>query len=96
MHIKKMGERITEIAILWNDLYDTLTIKAASKEEQEEMRKRILAVMKIYEKALSDKVEYIPNIRKELNSIFYTLKRWQEKNTMILIEYLPRLKIGKK
>ena len=98
MHIEKMGEKITEIAILWNELRENITLKVASKEEQEEMRKRIFSIMQIYEQALEKKVVYVPYVRSELNSILYTLKRWQEYNDIVLCKAFAKVakRIGKK
>ena len=98
MHVDKMGKQVAEIALLWHDLRGNLTYKVASKEEQEQMRKRVADVISIYNKAVDERVEYIPYIKSELNSILYTLKRWEEYNNIVLCTALLKIskRLGKK
>ncbi len=91
MHIDKMGKQLANICVLWNELHGNLSLKTASKEEQLEMQDRIRAVVSIYNHAKDNKIEYVPNIRKELNSIYYTLKRWDDYNDIVIFNALAGL-----
>ena len=77
MNIENVAAKLDEIRELWEDIKDCpISLKVASKQEQAEMRERIEAVFERYEIAIENGDKYIPLIRKELNHIRHTLKRW--------------------
>ena len=93
MNVKTVGARLSDIIVMWNKLNGNLTLKTASEEEQAEMRRRIMAVYDLYKHAKEQGIEHIPHIKTELNSIYYTLKRWEDYNAIVLSALFA--KIGK-
>ena len=77
MNVQMVALKLDEIKELWDDIKDCpISLKVANKQQQTEMRERIETVFERYENAIENDEQYIPLIRKELNHIIYTLKRW--------------------
>ena len=84
MHVDRLGDKVLEIAVLWCDLRDNLTLKTIDKEEKAALQKRIENIVALYDSAVEQKAKYVPDVRGEINSILYTLKRLQERNDIII------------
>ena len=77
MNIENVALKLDEIRKLWEDIRECpISVKVASKQEQNEMRSRIETVFDRYDIAVENGDKYIPLIRKELNHIKFTLQRW--------------------
>ena len=92
MNVDKVSLKLDEVRALLEEIRECpISTKVIPIEEQRKMRERIEQVFDRYDEAIESGKTYLPLIRKELNRIIYTLKRWIEYDEMAAEEFFDDL-----
>lgn len=92
MNVDKVSKKLDEVRVLLEEIRECpISTKVVPMEEQRKMRERIEAVFERYDEAIESGKTYLPLIRKELNRIIFTLKRWIEYDEMAAEEFFEDL-----
>ncbi len=87
MNVIRVALKLDEIKSLWEEIRETpVSKKVATVQDVAAMSERIEAVFDRYENAIQNDEQYIPLIRRELNRIILTLKRWIEYDEQVWTE----------